>query len=245
MSILDSMVEIPRRTMVLFFLVDVSGSMHGTKITSVNTAIEEVLPEIEYISAENADARIKIAVLTFSTGVDWLYDRPVEVEDFAWKYLDASGVTNFGSALNELNKKLSKKEFMEEAHGSFAPVIFLMSDGIPTDDYIENLEKIKTNSWFANAIKVAVAIGSDADQSVLTEFTGTSESVITVKNSAELGAWIKFLSKTVSEIGSRGLDAGQHENKQKDVEMTITDVRNNKGGISDMDWEEFEEDDEW
>ena len=36
--------------MVLFFLVDTSGSMYGTKIGTVNTAIEEIIPELKDLS---------------------------------------------------------------------------------------------------------------------------------------------------------------------------------------------------
>ena len=50
MSLLDYVVETPIRTMVLFFLVDCSGSMRGNKIGTVNSAIEEVVPEIKKIS---------------------------------------------------------------------------------------------------------------------------------------------------------------------------------------------------
>jgi uncharacterized protein YegL len=35
----------PRRTVVIFFLIDTSGSMYGNKIGSVNSSMEEILPE--------------------------------------------------------------------------------------------------------------------------------------------------------------------------------------------------------
>ena len=65
MSLYDDVVEVPRRTMVLFFLVDTSGSMYGTKIGTVNTAIEEIIPELKDLSENNADAEIKIATLFY------------------------------------------------------------------------------------------------------------------------------------------------------------------------------------
>ena len=52
----------PRRQMTLFFLIDKSGSMGGSKIGSVNDAIENVLPMIGEISDENTDAEIKVMV---------------------------------------------------------------------------------------------------------------------------------------------------------------------------------------
>ena len=84
MPLLDETVEVPRRTMTLFFLLDVSGSMEGQKIGAVNDAVVNVLPIIKDISETNPDAEIKIAVLKFSSGCDWLYDEPKSVEDFAF-----------------------------------------------------------------------------------------------------------------------------------------------------------------
>ena len=43
MGLYDEVVEVPRRTMVLFFLIDTSGSMYGDKIGKVNTAIDEII----------------------------------------------------------------------------------------------------------------------------------------------------------------------------------------------------------
>ena len=76
-------VEIARRQMSLFFIVDTSGSMEGEKIAAVNTAIREVLPEIAEISSENADAQIKVACLQFASDVQWLF-RPTDVEGMTW-----------------------------------------------------------------------------------------------------------------------------------------------------------------
>ncbi|MBD5099612.1 MAG: hypothetical protein HDT35_08775, partial [Clostridiales bacterium] len=143
MGLYDEVVEVPRRTMVLFFLVDTSGSMKGEKIGTVNTAIEEIVPELKDISETNADAQIKIATLAFSTGARWVDDAPVAAEEFRWNYLDADGVTDLGEACRKLNEKLSRNEFMSDATGSFAPAIFLISDGEPTDDYKRGLEKLR------------------------------------------------------------------------------------------------------
>ncbi len=208
MSLLDN-VAIPRRTMVLFFLVDASGSMMGSKIGEVNSAIEEVIPELKDLSESNADAQIKIAVLEFSNGARWLTPNgPVEAENFFWNDIDASGVTDLGDACRMLNEKLSTKAFMSEATGSFAPAIFLLSDGGPTDEYKKGLEPLKQNKWFKKAIKVAVAIGGDADKSVLEEFTGNNESVLEVHNPAMLRKMIKFVSVRASEVGSESANVG-------------------------------------
>jgi uncharacterized protein YegL len=201
---LTDKVEIARRTMVLFFIVDASGSMDGAKIGAVNQAILEVIPEIREINDENADAQIKIAVMEFSAGATWITKGgPVEVDQFQWKDIQASGVTDLGTACRELNKKLSKKEFMQDATGSFAPAIFLLSDGDPTDDFESGLEELKQNNWFKAAVKAAVAIGDAANKEVLAKFTGHEEAVIEAHNVATLKKMIKFVSVTSSQIASR------------------------------------------
>ena len=64
--------EIPRKVMTLFYLVDTSGSMAGAKIGALNTAVRETLPIIKEISENNSDSKIKISVLEFSSGCEWM-----------------------------------------------------------------------------------------------------------------------------------------------------------------------------
>ena len=213
MGLYDEVVEVPRRTMVLFFVVDTSGSMSGAKIGTVNSAIEEVVPELKDISESNADAQIKVATLSFSTGARWIDSAPVAAENFRWNYLDASGVTDLGAACMQLNEKLSRSAFMSDATGSFAPAIFLLSDGEPTDNYKHGLDKLKQNNWFKHAIKIAIAIGDDADKSVLAAFTGTPESVIPVNDKHTLKALIRKVSVRASEFQS-------HSKQTSDVDTT-------------------------
>lgn len=208
-NIYDEAVEVARRTMVLFFLVDTSRSMEGDKIGTLNQAIEDVIPEIKKISGENADAQIKIAALAFSTGAKWLTPAPMESESFSWNWLKAGGYTDLGAACKELNMKLSRTAFMSDVTGSFAPAIFLLSDGDPTDDYRRALAELQGNNWFRKAIKVAVAIGDDANTDVLTEFTGNQESVLTAHNPEALRRMIRFVSVTASQIGSRSSAVGK------------------------------------
>jgi len=230
---LTDKVEIPRRTMVLFFIVDTSGSMEGEKIGAVNTAIREVVPEIRDISNENADALIKIAVLEFSSGVKWLTPNgPVDSNDYNWTNLDAAGTTDFGTACKALNDKLSTKGFMAEATGSFAPALFLISDGDPTDDWQKELDKLKQNNWFKAAVKVALAIGDDANKDVLKAFTGSIETVVEVHNKAMLIKMIKFVSVRASQVASKSshaVDPSQGDTgdqaKQNELAQNLTELK--------------------
>jgi uncharacterized protein YegL len=207
MGLQDAVQAIPRKTMVLFFLIDTSGSMEGSKIGAVNAAIAEVIPELRDISRSNADALIKVAALTFGGWPQWMTPEPVDVALFRWNNLDASGMTPLGSACVELSGKLSTKAFMREATGSFAPALFLLSDGAPTDDFTAGLAELQKNNWYKQAIKAAIAIGDDAQKDILAQFTGGMESVLEVHNAAALKKLIKFVSIRASKVASQSVQA--------------------------------------
>jgi uncharacterized protein YegL len=220
--------------MVLFFMIDTSGSMDGSKIGAVNTALEEVIPALQDVSNENADAQIKVAAMEFSSGARWITGNgPVPVDQFHWNFIDAAGTTDFGAACRELNSKLSTKAFMQEATGSFAPAIFLMSDGEPTDDWQNGLAALKQNNWFKAAVKVAVAIGEEANKDVLKEFVGSMEAVLTVHSAAMLKKMIKFVSVRASQVASKSSnvteDAGYSGDEQKQQELNAA--------VQDFAWE--------
>jgi uncharacterized protein YegL len=223
-NIFDGVGEIVKREMVLFFLIDQSGSMAGTKIGAVNTAIREAIPMLRDVGG--SDAKIKIATLLFSSGCRWMYADTIAAEDFQWTPVEAFGVTDFGAALQELSKKMSKTAFLSSPSASVAPAIFLMSDGQPTDEYENGLKILKDNRWFKHAIRVAVAIGDDADINVLAEFTGNPEAVIRVHTPEALRKMIHFVTVTSSKIGSQSQpvsDDGSITTKQNDMIQNIQD----------------------
>ncbi len=223
MALLDDVVSVPRRTMTLFFVIDTSGSMEGNKIGAVNDAVVNVLPMLDEISQTNPDAEIKVAALEFSSGTKWLYNEPKLASEFVWQDVRAGGLTSLGAACAELSSKLSRSGYMQAASGSFAPAIILLSDGGPTDDFQSGLAKLKANNWFKAAIKVAIAIGDDADKDVLKDFTGSSEAVFTVHNIEALKQIIRVVAVTSSQIGSKSSTAGD-VTKQDQVIKDVTDA---------------------
>jgi len=232
-------IAIPRKTMTLFFVADTSGSMTGSKIGQLNSAIENVLPEIKDISETNADAEIKIAVLEFNTAANWITPNgPIESENFVWNDLYPMGVTALGDACKKLNEKLSVKGdgFMKEATGSFAPVILLLSDGGPTDNYREGLAQLQENNWFKQAIKVAIAIGNDADKDVLAEFVGNREAVVEVHNPEMLRKMIQFVSVRASQVGSQNASSSEQSKQDAFTEELVSYVADVQDDDDDDIW---------
>lgn len=197
---------IPRRVMTLFLLIDSSGSMSiNGNMGKVNGAIEEMIPLLRDISDEQSDAEIKLAVLEFSSGCKWATGDagPVSLDDYEWNDMSAGGLTDMGSAFRELEKRLSRKEFMNNAAGNYAPVIILLSDGAPTDDYISGLKMLQHNNWFRHAVKIAISV-ENSDTDVLAEFTGSGETVLSYDGEkGDLKKLLTRLAVVSSTIQSR------------------------------------------
>ncbi|MBO5572059.1 MAG: VWA domain-containing protein [Ruminococcus sp.] len=194
---------VSRKSLVIFFLIDTSGSMKGKKMGELNTVMEELIPEIRRVG--EADTEVKVAVLTFSTDVRWMYSTPIPIEDFEWARLRANGVTSMGAAFKELSLRMSRNSFLNSPSLSFAPVIFLMTDGYPSDDYREGLKELQSNSWYKFGLKAALGIGNEANDDVLAEFTGSKDTVVHAYSGGQLAQMIKIIAVTSSQIGSKSM----------------------------------------
>lgn len=191
--------ELASRPLHFFWIVDCSGSMYGEKIGTVNHAIQSVIPDMVDAANNNPNAQLLIRTLQFSTGASWVTANPVLVEDFAWDDLQAGGVTDLGSAFELLSAQLTIPPMSDRA---LPPVLVLLSDGQPTDDYKKSLDKLLHLPWGKKAVRIAIAIGQDADDTVLTEFTGNRELVLQANNAAMLTKMIKWASTAASMVSA-------------------------------------------
>ena len=192
--------ELASRPLHFFWLVDCSGSMISEgKMGIVNNTIQECIPEMESEADNNPNAQLLIRALQFSTGASWITANPVPVEDYAWEALEACGVTDMGKAFELLAAQLGIPPMPTRA---LPPVIVLLSDGQPTDDYKKGLDKLKALPWFKKAVKIAISIGRDADDDVLSEFTNNRELVLQANNPTALVKMIKWASTTASMVSA-------------------------------------------
>lgn len=191
--------ELASRPLHFFWIVDCSGSMYGEKIGTVNNAIQSVIPEMVDAANNNPNAQLLIRTLQFSTGASWVTANPVPVENFAWDDLEAGGVTDLGKAFELLAAQLTIPPMSERA---LPPVLVLLSDGQPTDDYKKNLDNLLHLPWGKKAVRIAISIGQDADDTVLTEFTGNRELVLQANNAAMLTKMIKWASTAASLVSA-------------------------------------------
>ena len=191
--------ELASRPLHFFWVVDCSGSMWGEKIGAVNHAIQSTIPDMVDAANDNPNAQLLIRTLKFSTGASWVTTTPVPVEDFAWEDLDAGGVTDLGKAFDMLAAQLTIPPMTDRA---LPPVIVLLSDGQPTDDFKKSLDKLLHLPWGKKAVRIAISIGQDADDDVLTAFTGNRELVLQANNPQALVKMIKWASTAASLVSA-------------------------------------------
>ena len=161
--------NIEKPIIYMLFLVDCSGSMMGSRIEEVNLACSEVLRNFDII---NPDIEIRVNVLTFGTNVVWMSPAPVPIENFVWTPLESGGLTSFGGACSELNRKMDRKEFFTVNNSFHKSLLVLMTDGEPTDDYEKPFQDLLNNPYYNNSNRFAIGIGDDYDESLLTRFAG-------------------------------------------------------------------------
>jgi uncharacterized protein YegL len=192
-----------RRALRFIVLVDVSGSMTGDKIQAVNRAIRECIPEMRKNNQDNPFAEMFVEVITFSTGARWHVNR-ISVEEFSWRDLEADGVTDLGAALDLVTNALDVQNMGKR---NLPPVLLLLSDGGPTDDWENALRRFEATPWGSpgRTVRIAVAIGEGADKSVLARFTGSEETVLNADRAATLVQLIKWASISVTRSHSTSM----------------------------------------
>lgn len=246
MSILEEITPSPRKVMTLFYIIDTSESMNGSRIGTVNSAMEECQDLLKKIAKANDDAEIKIAVMQFSSGCHWITgaNSAINLEDWNWEDLQSGGITDFGAALIELDKKLSRKAFLNSQTGAYAPVILLFSDGGPTDNWEKGLGQIKENNWFKHVIKIAIDIESGADKSVLEAFTGNSEAILDAKDQNTLKKMIHKVSVRASEFQSHSKQSADElttpeEDSANIVQDVISEMKEETSVADGDDWDKW------
>ncbi|UXY31074.1 vWA domain-containing protein [Streptomyces sp. HUAS TT20] len=151
-----------------FYMVcDESGSMAGTGVDAINSALPDLHHEIS-TNPSVAD-KTRFALIGFSTQASVLQPLADLSELTQLPSLSAGGVTSFGAAFRLLKDTIDKDvaALKAEGHDVYRPVVFFLSDGIPTDD--DWRTPLKDLNAFRYAPKI-IAFGiSDADSATITE----------------------------------------------------------------------------
>ena len=141
-----------------------------------------------------------VRALKFSSGASWHVASAVQVDQFRWDDLEANGVTDMGKALQLVAEQLDPSIMPQRA---LPPVLVLISDGHPTDDVSAGLRALMDQPWGKKAVRIAIAIGDDAEKNVLQRFIGHPElEPLQATNAESLVKFIKWVSTAVLKSAS-------------------------------------------
>ena len=177
------------RPMPLVILADRSGSMTGNKITSLNQALEDMVQELKSDS-QTANSTL-LALFTFGGNVteDILFQ---PISSVTIPTLSAGGGTPIGQCFRAAVARLSDKKIVPER--AIKPVIALISDGQPTDDWKEPLNELINHRRVGMAVRTALAIGDDANREMLNEFVSPEYPVLQANEVEKIKTFFLFIT---------------------------------------------------
>jgi uncharacterized protein YegL len=191
------------RRLPVYLLLDTSGSMSGEPIEAVKNGLKTLHSALR--KDPQAIETAFISVITFSSTATQIIPL-TEIAAFKPPNISASGLTSMGAALDlvcscaerEINKGTAEEK------GDWKPLVFILTDGMPTDNIEPGLAKFKAGKW---GMVLACAAGKDLDTSVLSRIAGENVISLSTCDSNSLGAYFKFLSKSISTT-SKKIDSG-------------------------------------
>ena len=215
----DPLGKVERRKLHVVLMLDRSRSMKDHRIESLNESVRTVLPLLKEASARNPQADVHVRQLEFSSGARWRTSWvPISEFGASWKFdpLDVEGITDLGAALDLLTAELDPAKL---GSFNFPPVVVLVTDGRPTDDWESALRRFNDSPFGKRqnrTVRAAINV-KDGDAEMLAKFTGNPEMVLEARNSAELTSFLKWatieLTKHASSAGSTIAQDGVHEEK--------------------------------
>ncbi len=174
-------------------LLDVSGSMSGSKIENLNKAVKDMLDT--FAQEEKMETEILVSIIKF--GPVELHLPFTKASQIKWEDLEVTGATPIGGALEMAKAMIEDKEITPSR--AYRPTIILVSDGQPTDRWEKPMEAFVSEGRSAKCDRMAMAIGSDADETVLKQFIeGTPHELFTAEKAGELHEFFQLVTMSVT-----------------------------------------------
>ena len=192
------------RRLPVYLLLDTSGSMSGEPIEAVKNGVQVMISSLR--QNPQAIETAFLSVITFDSIAQQIIPL-TDLASFQMVDIKATGVTALGDALKLVSNKIDNevaKTTMEQK-GDWKPLVFIMTDGIPTDDWQSGLNEFKQRK---TAFTVACAAGSGADTSILKQITENVVSLDTA-DSASIGKFFQWVTASIGVSSTKVEDSGK------------------------------------
>jgi uncharacterized protein YegL len=193
------------RKLPVYLLLDTSGSMLGEPIEAVKNGVQTLVAALRQdpYALETA----YLSVITFDNGARQVVPL-TELANFQMPNIQALGQTCMGDALQLLAQKVETEvqKTTAEVKGDWKPIVFIMTDGTPTDDLNAGLAAIRSKRF---GMIIACAAGANANVDALRQITESIVSLDTA-DSSTISAFFKWVSASIS-TGSQKVEASGKE----------------------------------
>jgi uncharacterized protein YegL len=191
------------RRLPVYLLIDTSGSMSGEPIEAVKNGLQLLHSSLR--KDPQAMETAFISVITFNSSASQIIPL-TEVASFKPPSVTASGGTSLGAALNLVVDSAAKEvnKGTADEKGDWKPLVFLMTDGMPTDNVEPGIKKFLAAKW---GMVVACAAGQGADTALLQRIAGENVVLLDTCNSSTISAYFKFVSTSIA-TSSKKIDSG-------------------------------------
>jgi uncharacterized protein YegL len=186
-------------------LADVSGSMYPNeledKIGVLNRGMAAMLSN--FAELDSLRGPVSIGVVAFGGEKARLHLPVCPARHACWTDMTADGRTPMGDAFG-LTRKLLDDPAVVPGHG-LPPVLILVSDGGPTDDWAPLLDELLASRRGVTALRVAIAIGTDRTpdaEEVLAAFSSPEIGVLRAEQAEEIPGLLQRVTETVMRGGA-------------------------------------------
>jgi len=190
----------------VYLVLDTSGSMSGEPIQAVENGMQMLVSALR--QDPQALESAYLSVITFNSQAQ--QDVPLtDLASFQMPALKACGATELGAALT-LVRDCAKSEVAKttpEKKGDWRPLVFLMTDGGPTDVWQKGLTEFQSFKW---GMVVCCAAGQGADTSVLKQISPECVVQLDTADSKSLAAFFKWVSASIS-ASSKSVNEGKKD----------------------------------
>ena len=202
--------EFTERRLPVYLLLDCSESMIGDGINGVNAGMRQLLLDLH--SDPHALETVWISIITFAGNAQQILPL-TEMIGIKAPRLKVQPGTGLGAALRLLSECIEREVRTHSAthKGDYKPLVFLLTDGDPTDDWRDEARLLKAPSKTGGKKMniIGIGCGEDANPLVLNEI---ADSVLMMGESEldfrSLFQWISSsLSVTSQAIGAPGVEA--------------------------------------
>lgn len=179
----------------VILLLDRSGSMSGEKISTLNSAVNDMIQSFK--TAGQGEVEINLGIISFGDG-GASYDLQLQpVAGISNMSLQANGGTPMGMALRMAKDLIEDKEIIPSK--GYRPAVVLVSDGEPNDDWEQPMNNFIGDGRSSKCERFAMAIGTSQEDPVLNKFlSGTENKVFLASDASKIRDFFKFVTMSVS-----------------------------------------------